>query len=618
MVSKHSMASDINIKKPSSVKPEGKRARRPKKRGKAGSRAGRRPLRAIAFSSLARAIFLSNLVGLLILVVGALTLNEVRRGLIDAKLQNLYSQATLITNILASEASGDGALPQLDKPAARKAMARIVLPPGSRVRLFDVDATIVTDSDRQITDIELQPLDPLIETLPDALPNPDDPETKAAIEAPPQAYPPVGTGTGIETQPSEATPEESKSKLPVMERAQEFIYDAIKKIPAFERRRNQYRRNLDQDVRRALLGDAVVGEQYNDEDRLIVAVSIPVRRVQSVLGVVTLESNDVEAILAGERRALAPIAMLALMTAVLSSLSLTLFIALPIRRLARAAEIVRRSSENRDAIPDLSGRRDEIGDLSVVLRDMTTGLYDRIDDIANFAADVAHEIKNPLTSLRSATETLSVAKTKEQRDKLIGILQNDVTRMDRLITDISRASRMDAELARESGGPVEIEKMLAGITEFYGQTRSGEGPEVRYVYSDTPEPAPLIVRGVNEKLGQVFRNLIDNALTFSPPKGEVRLRVRPGKGEHEGRVVITVDDDGPGIPPDNLATIFERFYTERPKGMAFGSHSGLGLAICRQIIRAHSGQIFAENRHAPDGETVTGAKFTVILPVMAG
>ena len=253
--------------------------------------------------------------------------------------------------------------------------------------------------------------------------------------------------------------------------------------------------------------------------------------------------------------------------------------------------------------------------MSVVLRDMTTGLYDRIDDIANFAADVAHEIKNPLTSLRSATETLSVAKTAEQRKKLIGILQNDVTRMDRLITDISRASRMDAELARETGGPVEIEKMLIGITEFYEQTRSDEGPNVRYVYSDTPQTEPFIVRGVDEKLGQVFRNLIDNALTFSPPDGEIRLRVRPGTQDYEGDIVITVDDDGPGIPPANLGTIFERFYTERPKGMAFGSHSGLGLAICRQIIRAHRGTIFAANRTGPDGKSVTGAKFTVILPI---
>ena len=602
------MASDINIKKPKGQTAKAKRV-------KGAARTGR-PRRSIAFSSLARAIFLSNLVGLLILVIGALTLNEVRSGLIDAKKQNLYSQATLITNILASEASGSDAVPQLDIPAAERSMARITLPNGSRVRLFDLEANIVSDSALQETDIDLIPLEPL-EPLEPALPAPDSQASETDIA--PQIYPPVGTGTGIDGPARRPAPRRSESdmqaNIPMLERAENFISKAVRKIPIIERRRNERRRNLNQEVRRALLGDPVTGHWYDDDDNLIVAVTIPVRRVQSVLGVIALESNDVQAILDGERRSLAPIAFLALVTAILSSLALTLFIALPIRRLARAAEIVRRSSKNRDAIPNLSGRRDEIGDLSVVLRDMTTGLYDRIDDIANFAADVAHEIKNPLTSLRSATETLSVAKTAKQREKLIGILQNDVTRMDRLITDISRASRMDAELARETGGPVEIEKMLIGITEFYEQTRSDAGPNVRYVYSDTPQTEPFIVRGVDEKLGQVFRNLIDNALTFSPPDGEIRLRVRPGTQDYEGDIVITVDDDGPGIPPANLGTIFERFYTERPKGMAFGSHSGLGLAICRQIIRAHRGTIFAANRTGPDGKSVTGAKFTVILPI---
>jgi len=359
-----------------------------------------------------------------------------------------------------------------------------------------------------------------------------------------------------------------------------------------------------------------VGEQYNSNDELIVSVSLPVQRVQAVLGVVTLESNDVESILASERRALAPIALLAFITAILSSLALTLFIALPVRRLARAAEIVQRSSENRDAIPDLSGRRDEIGDLSTVLRSMTAGLYDRIDDIDNFAADVAHEIKNPLTSLRSATETLANAKTKQQREKLIAIVQNDVTRMDRLITDISKASRMDAELARQEGGPVDLEALLQNMADFYTQTQKPGSPKVRFVASDESSLEPLIVRGADEKLGQVIRNLIDNALTFSPDDGEVRLRVRRGADIFSEHAILTIDDDGPGIPPDNLESIFDRFYTERPKGMAFGSHSGLGLAICRQIIRAHRGTIMAENRYSSDNNTVTGAKFTVKIPLM--
>ena len=585
MVSKRSMASDTNIKKPKAnpSRPE-------------NTKGGKR--RAIAFSSLARAIFVSNMVGLIILVAGALTLNEVRRGLIDAKLQSLYSQAQLITNILASDATGDGVIPSLDLAAARTTMRRVEVPQGTRARLFDLDGNTVADSDLLSDKITLEPLDALPSPAPDDLRT-----TQPTPQSAPEGYP----------QNSRASFALSAAHL--SERAVRSVTKALQAIPSFKKRRERLRRNLNQDVRRALLGDPVVGEQYNDQDALIVSVSIPVQRVQAVLGVVTLESSDIELILASERQALAPIALLAFLTALLSSLALTLFIALPVRRLARAADIVQRSSENRGAIPDLSGRRDEIGDLSTALRSMTAGLYDRIDDIANFAADVAHEIKNPLTSLRSATETLANAKTSEQREKLISIVQNDVMRMDRLITDISKASRMDAELARQTGAPFDIEILVSNMADFYTQTRPQDSPRVRYITSDETARDPLILSGAEEKLGQVIRNLIDNALTFSPPDGEVRLRVRRGLGAHNRDAILTVDDDGPGIPPDNLESIFDRFYTERPKGTAFGSHSGLGLAICRQIIRAHKGTIRSENRMASDGETVTGAKFTVRMPL---
>ncbi len=580
MVSKPSMASDINIKKPKQARKSLPAPRQKRER--------RRRLRSLASSSLARAIFISNMVGLLILMIGALTLNEMRRGLIDTNLQHLYSQAEFITNILASDATGDGAIPSLNEEDARATMARLALPPGTRVRLFDLNAKVIADSAISRDGVSIEPLDAAI--------SPSDPA---------RAGYPQGQSSGQ----AEALP----STIP--ERIGALITKAVRAIPTFKNRRERLRRNLDQDVRRALLGDSVVGEQYNADESLIVAVSLPVSRVQAVLGVVTLESNSVEAILASERRAFAPIAILGFLTALLSSLALTLFIALPIRRLARAAEIVRRSSESRDAIPDLSGRRDEIGDLSVVLRDMTGGLYDRIDDIANFAADVAHEIKNPLTSLRSATETLQTAKTEEQRGKLLAILLNDVTRMDRLITDISKASRMDAELAREEGEPVNLEMLLFNMADFYTQTRKDGAPNVRFIASDEASAAPLIIKGAGEKLGQVVRNLIDNAITFSPKGGEIRLRVREAIDDERRVAIMTVDDDGPGVPPDNLESIFDRFYTERPKGAAFGSHSGLGLAICRQIIRAHRGSITAQNRISPNGEQITGAKFTVTLPL---
>ncbi len=554
MVSKRSMASDTNTKKHNAAP------------AAAGLKAKPRRLRVLGFSSLARAIFLSNIVGLLILIIGALTLNEVRTGLIDTKVQSLYSQAELVSSVLASDATGEGPIPTLNVQDGRQVLRRISLQPGTRIRLFDINGELVADSEALKTGVEILP---------------------------------------FETETSE-------ENLTLIERIEQGSQALVRSIPSVKRRRETLKRQLDQDIRRALLGDPVAGEQY-DEGELIVAVNIPVTRVQAVVGVVTMESRDLQAIVDAERRSLAPIALLAIIMSILSSLALTLFIALPIRRLARAAEIVTRSSDNRGAIPDLSGRRDEIGDLSMILREMTDGLYDRINDIANFAADVAHEIKNPLTSMRSAMETLPSAKTDEQREKLIAVVQNDVLRMDRLITDISKASRMDAELARETGVPIEIEQMLENMAMLYEQTAKPDMASVHYIAPDSAEDNPIVVRGAPDPIGQVVRNLIDNAITFSPKKGEVRLRVRRGEDERENMAVITVDDDGPGIPPDNLDNIFERFYTQRPKGQEFGTHSGLGLAICRQIVRAHRGQIFAENR-LHNGK-VKGAKFTVTMPL---
>jgi len=239
---------------------------------------------------------------------------------------------------------------------------------------------------------------------------------------------------------------------------------------------------------------------------------------------------------------------------------------------------------------------------------MTQGLYSRIDDIANFAADVAHEVKNPLTSLRSASETLRVAKNQEQREKLLDIIQQDVSRMDRLITDISKASKVDANLARETAMTLDVAEISENIVEFYQQTKTGDGPNVENM-TQIPVNDPLYIRAYETPFAQVLRNLIDNALTFSPVDGTVSV-----KAERDGKKIrFTVEDQGPGIPPDNLETIFERFYTQRPKGASFGSHSGLGLAICRQIIEAHRGTIYAENIVDPDGQ-IQGARFNVLVP----
>jgi two-component system sensor histidine kinase ChvG len=236
---------------------------------------------------------------------------------------------------------------------------------------------------------------------------------------------------------------------------------------------------------------------------------------------------------------------------------------------------------------------------------MTQALTTRMVAIERFAADVAHELRNPMTSIRSAVETLEIVKADSARKRLVSILQQDVDRLDRLITDISNASRLDAEMARDSPERLDIAHLAADICEFYEATVKAGQAHVRYIPPDGPEPALII--GREGPLSQVLRNLIDNARSFSPAGGEVRVAIRQTRDE----VTIRVDDDGPGVPPDNMETIFERFYTSRPKGAAFGGNSGLGLAIARQIVETHGGRIWAENRGA-DGE-VRGASFVVAL-----
>ena len=331
------------------------------------------------------------------------------------------------------------------------------------------------------------------------------------------------------------------------------------------------------------------------------AVSVPVRRVQKILGSLTIETDEVAQVISKERQALLPFIGLAVVAAILSSMVMTLFIVKPIRQLARAAERVTGASEKRNTIPDLSDRKDEIGDLSLVMGEMTRGLYDRVDDIADFAADVAHEIKNPLTSIRSASDTLRVAKTDKQRAKLIDIIQNDVERMNRLISDISQASRVDAALAKDEVQILDLNLVISGICDLYTPILAEKNIGIEK--SVTTEPT--YIRAYETSFAQVLRNLIDNAMTFSVEKGTIFLKLIVDND----RVKIIVEDEGPGIPADNLETVFERFYTERPKGAVFGSHSGLGLAICRQIVDAHNGTIWAENR------VEGGARFVIQLPL---
>lgn len=527
------------------------------------------PRRSVVFSRLTRVIFLSHLFGLVILMVGSLTLNQYSKGLIEARIENLKSQALLVTSIMGDTATGIGIDAQLDVDRARDIMSRLDLPPEWRIRLHDTGQNLLVDSEAMSFDLTVTELPPL-----------EDESSSKSVEVEPTGF---------------------------------SVRQFLKDLPWRKSIRDNNRRDLSSELRLALLGNTVSGEKYDAQDRHIVTVSTPVMRVKEILGVVTLESYDVEEIVDQERLSLLPFIGWAIFASLISSIALTMSIVFPLRDLSRAAEVVARTNKKIDQIPDFSYRKDEIGDLSAMLGEMTRGLYSRIDDIANFAADVAHEIKNPLTSLRSASDTMKHAKTDEQRDKLIRIIQEDVGRMDRLITDISKASKVDANLAREKSSLINVPELLTHVTDFYQATKSEDlTASVKFSPPDNIKDDHIYIRGFETPFAQVVRNLIDNALTFSPKDGVVNISIHTKTENKARRVIIVVDDEGPGIPPENLETIFERFYTERPKGAQFGSHSGLGLAICRQIVTAHKGFVFAENR--VDGEDVLGARFTINLP----
>ncbi len=342
----------------------------------------------------------------------------------------------------------------------------------------------------------------------------------------------------------------------------------------------------------------------------MLTVAIPVKRFHRVLGVllVSVETTEIEEVVRQERLAILEVFGVALVMTAFLSLVLAGTIARPVRRLADFAYQVRQGRGREVKMPDFTNRRDEWGELSRALRDMTAALYMRIDAIEAFAADVAHELKNPLTSLHSAIETLEQTQQDDQRALLLRIIKDDVLRLDRLISDISNASRLDAELLRSEMEIVDVHNMLETIVSVYGSIDAEDSPTIVL----NSENQPLAVTGIKEHLAQVIRNLIDNARSFNPPGEVVQLRT----SKHHDKVVIEVEDRGPGISDDKLEVIFDRFYTERPEGDQNDSHSGLGLNICQQIIAVHGGEIWAENIYTDvDGErTCTGARFTISLP----
>jgi two-component system sensor histidine kinase ChvG len=520
-------------------------------------------------SPLTRRILALNVLVLVIPVLGLLHLDQYRQTLIESEIDSMHVQARTFALTLGSTAVVGTPLGEerLMAEMARSLMRVLLSDTGVRARIFDRAGELVADS------FVLVGPGGHVQVM--ELPSPDDGGIIDTLE---RWY-----KNAIDWLPS-------NDELPLyQESGRQLAFDYS-------------------EVQRALFGEAVGMARADRQGRLVLSVAVPVQRYRQVLGALMLSKDGavVDAAVRDRRLDILLVFAVALGVTVLLSLYLAGTIARPIHRLALAAEQVRHGKGRTFEIPDFSRRHDEIGDLSVALREMTEALWTRLDAIEGFAADVAHEIKNPLTSLRSAVETVVRVEDPEQQKRLMSIILDDVQRLDRLISDISGASRLDAELSRTESEPVDIGSLLRNLVEAQNATAPDDSPRLRLQIANHSD---LIVSGMEDRLGQVMRNLVNNAITFSPPGGEIVLGARA-----EGPwVVMTVSDEGPGIPDSKLSAIFDRFYTERPSSEKFGTHSGLGLSISKQIVEAHGGSIFAENRVDGHGKAC-GARFTVRLP----
>jgi two-component system sensor histidine kinase ChvG len=576
-------------------------------------------------SSLTRRIVVLNLGGLFVLVIAFLLLNQFRADIIDARTQSLKTQAGIIAAAIAASAAvetdtitidpekllqlapSENATPapseedsiefSINPERVGPLLHRLVTPTRTRARIYDRDGLLLLDS-----------------------------QTLAARGATLRAGPGESPAEGA-TWWGRLWAEARSSLAPAGKpRINDDWITNGKSLP---------------EVAAALEGKTESAVRVNAAGQTIVSVSVPIQRTTTIRGALLLstQGGDIDAVIASERWALLRIFLVLAAVMLMLSLSLANTIAEPVRKLAEAAERVRRGIRSRQQIPDFTARSDEIGHLSGALRDMTQALYDRIDAIESFAADVAHELKNPLTSLRSAVETLPRVTSGPSRDRLLAIMQHDVRRLDRLISDISDASRLDAELARDDAGPVDMAALLRAVVAMAADSPRGKGIALRLTVegADAKAKTPAyVVLGYDSRLAQVITNLIDNACSFSPPGGEVRIALSRARGESApdgepsaDQVVVTIDDDGPGIPPHALERIFERFYTDRPD-QGFGQNSGLGLSISRQIVQAHGGRIWASNRplspetparaaDADDGAEArhgAGARFVIRLPAI--
>ncbi|MEF0940580.1 sensor histidine kinase [Rhizobium sp. BR 362] len=551
------------------------------------------------FSSLTRRILFFNLAALVVLVGGILYLNQFREGLIDARVESLLTQGEIIAGAVSASASvdtnsitidpqkllelqaGQSITPvpndedlefPIDPEKVAPVLTRLISPTRTRARIFDADANLLLDSRHlysrgQVLRYDLPPVEDAAQSWSDWF-------------------------SGLLNKMLQP------GNLPV-----------YKEAPGGDG-------SIYPEVMNALTGVRGAVVRTTEKGELIVSVAVPIQRFRAVLGVLLLstQAGDIDKIVHAERLAIMRVFGVATLVNVVLSLLLSSTIANPLRRLSAAAIRVRRGgAKEREEIPDFSARQDEIGNLSIALRDMTSALYDRIDAIESFAADVSHELKNPLTSLRSAVETLPLARSEDSKKRLMDVIQHDVRRLDRLISDISDASRLDAELARSDAKTLDLEVLLRDMIDISRQVgHTKKAVEIDYIVDRKPGvKTKFTIDGHDLRIGQIVTNLIENARSFvAKDTGKITVRLTRTRT----RCVIYVEDNGPGIQAENIDRIFERFYTDRPESEGFGQNSGLGLSISRQIAEAHGGSLRAENIVDGDGAALLGARFILSLP----
>ncbi len=560
----------------------------------------RQPLVRFVSASLLRRILVSNLIGFFVLLLGILYLGWYHTWLIDAKVDALKIQGKIIADAIASKAKvererivfdanelpgqrsssrtyrddGFAALelsisPEEVTPILRK----LIQSTNTRARIYARDGTLIVDTARSLR------------------------RWRAAL----RNEPTENTGKAPSTQN-------------FWTRLTRYLFD--EPLPVYQEI-GSANGTAYAEVRQALEGNQRSMLLLNDKGEQIVSLAVPIRRFKTVQGVLLLSTRpgEIDEILSEERSVILTLAAIALFASIVTSLLLARTVAGPMRRLSEAAEQASHNIAARTQLPEYANRSDEVGQMAAAFRSMTKALYRRIEASEKFAADVAHELKNPLTAARSIAESLSLAKNEEERRHLVEQIQNELNRLNRLIMDVSNASRLDAELARQEMRPVDITTVLRGVVTIFRDILGDDQRQVRLVIEDAPLEGAYIVSGDEGRIGQVLTNLVDNAISFSPKTGTVTVRARSTPLHLE----IYVEDEGPGIPEDRLEVIFDRFYTDRPDTEATeGKNSGLGLSISREIIRAHGGQISAESRFedgsGPD-DAPLGARFVVKLPL---